>query len=71
MKKLYIQPATETVRLNINDSILEEIGIVNNSYEVSDDGLAKEQGDFFDMDDDLNDIWGDSGDTNPYDLWNE
>ena len=71
MKKLYIQPATETVKLNINDSILD-IGVVNNSTDVTNEGLAKEQGDFFEMDDSFGDIWDDGGDNaNNYDLWNE
>jgi hypothetical protein len=66
MKKIYLSPVTETVKLNINDAVLD-IGIVDNSHEVSDDGLGKENNLVWD-----DDLWSsDENTTNPYDLWNE
>ena len=68
MKKQYKHPVTNIVRLNIHGSVLDA-PIVNNSHDVSDEGLAKEQGNFFDFDDDaFGDIWGD--DEEPKDPWN-
>ena len=58
MKKHYIRPVTESVKVNLYGSILESIGTDTNSY-VSDVGLAKE-----------NDIlWGD--DSTSGDLWED
>ena len=43
MKKIYLSPVTETVNVKLYGSILEDgIGVIDNSYEVSDDGEAKE-----------------------------
>ena len=69
MKKQYKTPITESVKVNLFNSILEDIGVVNNSTEVGDEGLAKEQGNFFDFDNDtFGDIWGE-GESN--DLWSD
>jgi hypothetical protein len=66
MKKIYLSPVTETVKLNINDAVLD-IGIENNSHDVSDDGLGKENNFIWD-----DDPWSSNEDnTNPYDLWEE
>ena len=56
MKKQYIQPATESVKVNLYGSILEGIDIVNNSRDVTNEGLAKET-DFDDFNSE-EDIWG-------------
>ncbi len=67
MKKQYKHPITEIVKLNVSEAVLD-IPIVNNSTEVSDDGLAKENNlDFWE-----DDLWSDGeNNTNPYDLWGE
>jgi hypothetical protein len=72
MKKIYLSPVTETVNVKLYGSILEDgIGVIDNSYEVSDDGEAKENNLFFD-DDAFGDIWGEGDNSsNPYDLWGE
>lgn len=58
MKKHYIRPVTECVKVNLYGSILEGIGTDTDSY-VTDLGLAKE-----------NDIlWGD--DSTSGDLWDD
>lgn len=68
MKKQYKLPITEIVKLNVSEAVLD-IPIVNNSTEVSDDGLAKENN--FDFDDDaFGDIWG-SENEDPNDLWGD
>ena len=69
MKKQYKTPVTESVKVNLFNSILEDIGVVNNSREVGDEGLAKEQGNYFDFGDDFGDIWG--SDEDPKDPWKE
>lgn len=70
MKKQYIQPTTEAVKLNINGDVLD-IDIRNNSYDVTDEGLAKENSDIV-FDDDFNSgIWGDTDASSAYDLWGE
>ena len=67
MKKQYKHPITEIVKLNVSEAVLD-IPIVNNSTEVSDDGLAKENNlDFW-----KDDLWSDGeNNTNPYDLWGD
>lgn len=72
MKKIYLRPVTETVNVKLFGSVMDEgIDIINNSTEVSDDGLAKENNLFFD-DDAFGDIWGEGdSSTNPYDMWGE
>ena len=68
MKKQYKTPITESVKVNLYGSILEGIGTDLGS-DVTNEGLAKEQGNFFDFDNDtLGDIWGE-GESN--DLWSE
>lgn len=67
MKKQYKHPVTDIVRLNINGTLLDA-PIINNSHDVTDEGLAKENN--FDFDDDaFGDIWGAEDDTN--NLWNK
>lgn len=69
MKKIYLTPVTETVKLNIGDAVLE-IDIINNSTDVSDEGLGKQNNITFE--DDFGDIWGDdSSKKDSYDLWGE
>ncbi len=59
MKKQYIRPVTEGVKVSLFGSVLEGIGTVTNS-DVSDSGLSKE-----------NDIlWGDDDSTSG-DLWDD
>ena len=68
MKKLYIKPVTETVNVRLISSVLEDPGPADWSNGTDELG-AKEQGDFFDFDNDtLGDIWGE-GESN--DLWND
>lgn len=70
MKKQYIQPATETVKLNIKDDVLD-IDILNNSRDVTDEGLAKENSDIV-FDDNFGDLWDNpDADSNAFDLWGE
>lgn len=71
MKKIYKTPITEQVQVRLVGSILDpnQYGQWSNGGDEYD---AKEQGDFFDMEDDDNsfgDIWG-SEDEDPNDLWN-
>lgn len=72
MKKQYINPVTEIVKLNVSDAVLQEIDIVNNSTDVGDEGLGKENNLLFEDEGDFGDLW-DDGDSNPnpYDLWGE
>ena len=71
MKKQYKHPVTEIVKLNVSDAVLQAIDIVNNSTDVGDEGLGKENNPIFDEDDFWDDNpWG-SKDTNPYDIWGE
>ena len=73
MKKIYFRPVTEIVKLNVSDAVLQEIDIVNNSTDVGDEGLGKENNLIFEDDDIWNDGLWDDGDSrsNPYDLWGE
>lgn len=72
MKKQYKKPITESVKVNLYNSILEDgIGIINNSREGSDTGLAKENNLLFE-DDAFGDIWSDNeNEPNPNDLWGD
>ena len=72
MKKIYLSPVTETVNVKLYGSVMDDgIDIINNSTDVSDDGLAKENNLLFE-DDAFGDIWGEGGNSsNPYDLWGE
>lgn len=71
MKKQYIQPATESVKVNLYNSILEDIIIINDSKHGSDEGLAKEQQFEWDVETtsdlprDIN-LWADADDTEGY-----
>ena len=72
MKKQYINPVTEIVKLNVSDAVLQEIDIVNNSTDVGDEGLGKENNLLFEDEGDFGDIWGEGDNSsNPYDLWGE
>ena len=69
MKKIYLSPVTETVNVKLFGSVMDDgIDIINNSTDVSDDGLAKENNlDFW-----KDDLWSDGeNNTNPYDLWGD
>ena len=56
--------------MNLYNSILDNIGVVNNSHDVTDEGLGKENNLIFDDDDDaFGDIWG--TDEDPNDLWGD
>ncbi len=71
MKKQYKHPITEIVKLNVSEAVLD-IPIVNNSTDVGDDGLAKENNLLFEDEGDFGDIWGEGDNSsNPYDLWGE
>ena len=72
MKKIYLSPVTETVNVKLFGSVMDEgIDIINNSTDVSDEGLGKENNLLFE-DDAFGDIWGDGNNSsNPYDLWGE
>ncbi len=59
MKKQYIRPVTEGVKVSLFGSVLEGIGTVTNS-DVSDSGLSKENDILWDDDDTMsNDLWDD------------
>lgn len=72
MKKIYLSPVTETVNVKLFGSVMDEgIDIINNSTDVSDEGLGKENNLLFE-DDAFGDIWGEGdSNSNPYDLWGE
>ena len=74
MKKLYQRPVTETVNVKLYGAILDDptIPIINNSTEVTDEGLGKKNDLDFE-DDNIWDggLWGDGNNNNPYDLWSE
>ncbi|MBO7578242.1 MAG: hypothetical protein J6T43_04550 [Prevotella sp.] len=72
MKKIYLSPVTETVNVKLFGSVMDEgIDIINNSTDVSDEGLGKENNLLFE-DDAFGDIWGDTDNSsNPYDMWGE
>ena len=71
MKKQYKKPITESVKVNLYNSILEDgIGIINNSREGSDTGLAKENNLLFEDEGNFGDIWA-SENEDPNDLWGE
>ena len=71
MKKIYIKPNTELVKVQLTNGVLQgEIGIGPQS-DRTEFVLGKEQGDFFE-DDNFGDIWADGGDNaSSYDLWDE
>ena len=71
MKKIYLSPVTEKVNVKLFGSILDDIGIVNDSKLTSDEALGKENNLLFE-DDAFGDIWSDGDNSsNPYDLWGE
>ena len=57
MKKQYSKPVIESVKVKLFNSILQDIEVINNSRDVSDDGEAK-RNNFFDDFDTEEDIWG-------------
>ena len=76
MKKLYQRPVTETVNVKLYGAILDDptIPIINNSTEVTDEGLGKKN----DLELDFEDgnvwedgFWSDNSNTFTYDLWSE
>ena len=68
MKKIYKTPIIEVVNVKLYNTILDDPTIPIYGSKWAEDPLAKEQGDFFEMDDDsFGDIWG--GDEDPKDLW--
>ena len=73
MKKQYKKPITESVKVNLYNSILETgIDIINNSTEGSDTGLGKENNLLFDDDAWDDDLWGDNdNNADSYDIWKE
>lgn len=69
MKKHYIQPVTESVRLQLFGSVMENGIGIEASY--TDEGLAKENSDIV-FDDNFGDLWDNpDADSNAYDLWGE
>ena len=67
MKKNYICPNTEIVRLKIQGSILDEVPVIVVSRGAKpEDSFGKEQGDFFDLDDNFDNAWGHN---DPHELW--
>lgn len=52
MKKKYIAPNTLMVELNLNNSVLENIGFGNGSQESGWDAAAKKNNGIFDFDED-------------------
>ena len=70
MKKQYKKPITESVKVNLYNSILvDDPPIIITSHDVTNEGLGKENNLIFDDDDDaFGDIWG--TDEDPNDLWN-
>ena len=72
MKKIYIKPNTELVKVQLTSGVLDDDIIVGPASEYSHISLGKEQGDFFEDEGDFGDLW-DDGDSrsNPYDLWGE
>lgn len=72
MKKIYIKPNTELVKVQLTSGVLDDDIIVGPASEYSHISLGKEQGDFFEMDDNFGDLWSDGNDSsNPYDLWKD
>ena len=73
MKKIYLSPVTETVNVKLYGSVMDDgIDIINNSTDVSDEGLGKENNLLFEDEGDFGDIWGEGDNSsNPYDMWGE
>ena len=70
MKKQYIKPVTEGVKVALYGSVLGGIGVEGGSP-VTPIADAKENNLIFDEDDDaFGDIWG-SEDEDPNDLWGD
>ena len=66
MKKIYLSPVTEKVNVKLFGSILDDIGIVNDSKLTSDEALGKENNLDFEFDENFGDIWGDTdNNSNP------
>jgi hypothetical protein len=72
MKKIYVKPSVEEVRVDLFGSVLEDPnpGVGRNSYVATE--MDAKQGFSFSFDDDFGDIWGDdSSKKDSYDLWGE
>ena len=71
MKKQYIKPVTEGVKVALHGSVLGGIGVEGGSP-VTPIADAKENTLLFEDEGDFGDLW-DDGDSNPnpYDLWGE
>jgi hypothetical protein len=71
MKKIYVTPVAEQVKVKLSSGVLDNIGFGERSDRTG-IVLGKEQDDFFETDGSFGDIWDDGGDSsNPYDLWDE
>jgi hypothetical protein len=70
MKKIYKTPIIEVVNVKLYNTILDDPTIPVYGSKFAEESLGKEQGDFFDLeeDDSFGDIWGTDEDSN--DLWN-
>ncbi len=71
MKKQYIKPVTEDVKVSLFGSVLGGMDVIGGSpgTPIAD---AKEQDGFFETDGSFGDIWDDGDNSsNPYDLWDE
>ena len=69
MKKQYKKPITESVKVNLYNSILvDDPPIIITSHDVTNEGLGKENNLLFE-DDAFGDIWG--TDEDPNDLWGD
>lgn len=70
MKKIYVKPSVEEVRVDLFGSVLEDPnpGVGRNSYVATE--MDAKQGFSFSFDDDsFSSTWGDS--TDSYDLWGD
>ena len=70
MKKIYLSPVTETVNVKLFGSILDDIGVVNDSKLTSPEALGKENNLLFEDEGDFGDIWA-SENEDPNDLWGD
>lgn len=71
MKRKYITPNTELVKVQLTDGFLEDEISIGDQSDRSGYALGKEQNNLFDMDDDaFGDIWG-TEEEDPNDLWGD
>lgn len=72
MKKIYIKPDAEIVKVHLKGSVLGDPGLHDKSIIAGGEMDAKENNLLFEDEGDFGDIWDDGGDNaNNYDLWNE